>query len=45
MKITKPVKKAWVRPSVSTLNINRDTFSGSSVGAESAGKTGPPAKV
>lgn len=45
MKITKPKKKAWVRPAVSTLIISRDTFSGSSVGAEYGGKAGPPAKV
>lgn len=45
MKITKPNKKAWVRPAVLPLKISKDTFSGSSVGAEYAGKTGPPAKV
>jgi hypothetical protein len=45
MNMIKPKKKAWVKPAVSTLNINRDTFSGSAVGAEYAGKTGPPAKV
>lgn len=45
MKMPKLNKKAWVRPVVLTLNIKRDTFSGSSVGAEKAGKAGPPGKV
>jgi len=45
LKIFKSGKKVWVRPAILTLNIKRDTFSGSSVGAELAGKAGPPAKV
>jgi hypothetical protein len=45
MNISKPAKKVWVRPAILSLNIKRDTFSGSSVGAELAGKAGPPAKV
>jgi hypothetical protein len=45
IKIIQPCKKAWVRPAIVFLNIKRDTFSGSSVGAELAGKSGPPAKV
>lgn len=38
------VKKTWVSPSVQVLNIKKDTFSGSGVGAEKAGKAGPPKK-
>lgn len=38
-------KKTWIRPEVHILNIKKDTFSGSGVGAEKAGKVGPPTKV
>ena len=44
MKTPDTSKKAWIRPSVHTLSITRDTFSGSGVGAEKAGKVGPPSK-
>jgi len=37
-------KKIWVRPSVNTLSIKKDTFSGSGTGVEEAGKWGPPIK-
>lgn len=37
-------KKVWVKPEILTLSIKKDTFSGSSVGAEKAGKAGPPKK-
>jgi hypothetical protein len=35
-------KKVWTKPVVHTLNIKKDTFSGSGVGAEFAQKAGPP---
>jgi len=37
-------KKAWIKPAVNALSIKKDTFSGSGVGAEGAGKAGPPKK-
>jgi len=37
-------RKAWVKPVIRTLSIKKDTFSGSGVGAEGAGKAGPPVK-
>jgi len=37
-------RKPWIRPEVSQLKISRDTFSGSVVGVEAAGKAGLPAK-
>jgi hypothetical protein len=37
-------KKAWVKPAIHALSIKKDTFSGSGVGAEGAGKAGPPKK-
>jgi hypothetical protein len=46
MKTPDNKKKAWAKPVVHTLNINKDTFSGSQTGgAEGAGKNGPPKKV
>jgi len=38
-------KKRWIKPSVSTLMIRKNTFSGSLVGYEIAGKAGPPIKT
>jgi len=38
-------KKRWITPFVSTLNIKKDTFSGSGSGPEDAGKDGPPTKI
>jgi hypothetical protein len=37
-------KKTWSKPVVHTLSIRKDTFSGTGVGAEGAGKGGPPNK-
>jgi hypothetical protein len=37
-------KKVWIKPAVNALSIKKDTFSGSGVGAEGAGKAGPPKK-
>lgn len=45
MRITNGKKKAWSRPLVNILIIKKDTFSGSAVGPENAGKTGFPAKT
>jgi len=42
MKKLENKKKVWTKPVVSILNIRKDTFSGSGVGAEQAGKAGPP---
>lgn len=33
-------KKVWIKPAVHALSIKKDTFSGSGLGAEGAGKTG-----
>jgi len=44
MKTPDTSKKAWIRPSVQTLSITRDTFNGSGVGAEGSKKAGPPKK-
>jgi len=44
MKQSEPKKKAWSRPIVHTLNIKKDTFSGSKSGPEGAGKGGAPLK-
>ena len=35
-------KKVWTKPVVHTLNIKKDTFSGSVWGNENAGKTKNP---
>jgi hypothetical protein len=37
-------KKVWTKPVVQALSIKKDTFSGSGIGSEAAGKTGPPKK-
>jgi hypothetical protein len=37
-------KKVWVKPEIQSMNISRDTFSGTNAGAEKAGKGGPPKK-
>lgn len=37
-------KKVWVKPEIQSMNISRDTFSGTNAGAERAGKGGPPKK-
>jgi hypothetical protein len=37
-------RKVWIKPSVQTLKIKKDTFSGTGPGAEAAGKAGPPKK-
>jgi len=34
----KDQKKSWIKPAVLTLEIKRDTFSGSGIGAERDGK-------
>lgn len=38
-------KKFWKRPTVNVLSIKKDTFNGSGVGVEQAGKAGPPKKL
>jgi hypothetical protein len=38
------VKRTWTKPAIQVLNIKKDTFSGSGVGAEKATKKGPPKK-
>ncbi len=38
------IKKTWTTPMVHVLSIKKDTYSGIQVGAEKAGKSGPPAK-
>jgi hypothetical protein len=37
-------KKVWVKPAVHSLNIKKDTFSGSKTGPEGAAKGGAPTK-
>jgi len=37
-------KKPWTKPAIQSLNIKKDTFSGTGHGAEKAGKGGPPKK-
>ena len=37
-------RKVWVKPVIRSLSIKKDTFGGSGVGAEGAGKAGPPVK-
>jgi hypothetical protein len=37
-------KEVWVKPEVQAMNISRDTFGGTGMGAEKAGKGGPPKK-
>jgi hypothetical protein len=44
MKTQETVKKTWAKPVIQVLNIKKDTFNGSGVGAEKAGKAGPPKK-
>ncbi len=44
MKVKEHKKKVWTKPVVMALNIKRDTFSGSSLGAEGAGKSEMPHK-
>jgi hypothetical protein len=44
MKTSENQKKVWTKPVIHILSIKKDTFSGSGVGAEAAGKVGPPAK-
>jgi hypothetical protein len=44
MKTQETVKKTWTKPAIQVLNIKKDTFSGSGVGAEKANKAGPPKK-
>jgi len=44
MKTPDTSKKTWIRPSVHTLRITKDTFGGSGSGGEGALKAGPPIK-
>lgn len=37
-------KKVWAKPEIHTMNISKDTFSGTNMGHERAGKGGPPKK-
>ena len=38
-------KKTWLKPTIHSLNIKKDTFGATSgTGAEQAGKAGPPKK-
>ena len=37
-------KKKWLKPEIQSMNISRDTFSGTSMGPEKGGKGGPPKK-
>jgi len=41
MKKENSTKKSWEKPSVYSLNINKDTFGGGKNGPEGAGKTIP----
>lgn len=34
--------KVWIKPEMKSMNISKDTFSGTKYGAEEAGKGGPP---
>jgi len=46
MGIRSGFKKAWTSPVVRSLDIKRDTFSGSGLGGEKKSKTGgPPIKT
>jgi hypothetical protein len=44
MKANEVKKKAWSKPVVLSLNIRKDTFSGSTYGPEGAGKSAIPKK-
>jgi hypothetical protein len=44
MKAKENKKKVWAKPVVQALNIKKDTFSGSYLGAEGAGKSEMPHK-
>jgi hypothetical protein len=43
MKNPKNIKKIWQKPAIQLLNIKRDTFSGSALGAEKGGNRKRPA--
>jgi membrane protein YqaA with SNARE-associated domain len=45
IKVMAKKKKPWTRPAFHVLSINKGTFSGSLVGFEVTGKSGPPAKT
>lgn len=44
MNTKKNVRKVWTKPVIQTLKISKYTFGGTGVGAEMAGKGGPPPK-